>query len=259
MISSKQSQLAVVTGVGRRRSIATGLALGLARDGWDLALNYWQPYDSRLGYERGEDDPESIAEECRALGASVALVPGDLADPAVPALIVDAARELGPVTGLVMSHAESVDSAILDTSVDSWDRHFAVNARATWLLIKAFAEQLPPTVAPGEVGGRIVALTSDHTTHNLPYGASKGALDRIVIAAAVELKDRGVRANVINPGPIDTGWMDDTIREWGTAATPAGRLGTPDDTTNLVRFLFSDQGAWINGQLLSSNGGFGLS
>ena len=156
-----------------------------------------------------------------------------------------------------MSHCESVDSAILTTTVEAWDRHFAVNARATWLLIKAFAEQLPQTpVAGGEVRGRIVALTSDHTANNTPYGASKGALDRIVIAAAVELSELGVRANVINPGPIDTGWMTEEIRAFGVAETPAGRLGTPEDTADLVRFLFSDQGSWMNGQLLYSNGGF---
>jgi 3-oxoacyl-[acyl-carrier protein] reductase len=251
-------RMAVVTGVGRRRARAAGLAVGLARDGWDLTLNYWRPYDDRLGYERSADDPEAIADECRALGATVELVPGDLSDPAAPAAILAAARKLGPVTGLVMSHCESVDSSILTTDVSAWDRHFAVNARATWLLIKAFAEQLPETVAPGEVGGRIVALTSDHSVHNLPYGASKGALDRIVIASAVELADRGVRANVINPGPIDTGWMDDAIRDSGVAATPAGRLGSADDTGNLVRFLFSEPGSWINGQLLHSNGGFNV-
>jgi 3-oxoacyl-[acyl-carrier protein] reductase len=251
-------RMAVVTGVGRRRSIGAGLAVGLALDGWDLALNYWRPYDDRLGYERSADDPEAIADECRALGATVELVPGDLSDPAAPAAILAAARKLGPVTGLVMSHCESVDSSILTTDVSAWDRHFAVNARATWLLIKAFAEQLPENVAPGEVGGRIVALTSDHSVHNLPYGASKGALDRIVIASAVELADRGVRANVINPGPIDTGWMDGAIRDSGVAATPAGRLGSADDTANLVRFLFSEPGSWINGQLLHSNGGFNV-
>jgi len=158
-----------------------------------------------------------------------------------------------------MSHCESVDSSILTTDVESWDRHFAVNARAVWLLIKAFAEQLPESVPSGEVGGRIVALTSDHTVNNLPYGASKGALDRIVKAAAVELRGRGVRANVVNPGPVDTGWMNSEIRKWATDETPAGRLGTPDDTADLVRFLLSPQGSWVNGQVLYSNGGFGVS
>jgi len=249
-------RIAIVTGVGRRRSIGARLAVGLAADGWDLALNFWRPYNDRVPLEHGEADPEAIAEECRALGGRVVLAPADLGDPEAPAAIVRAAAELGPVTGLVMSHCESVDSSILTTDLESWDRHFAVNARATWLLIKALAEQLPPSAVAGEPGARIVALTSDHTAHNLPYGASKGALDRIVVAAANELADRGVRANVVNPGPIDTGWMDDQTRSWGVAATPAGRLGTADDTANLVRFLFSDAGSWINGQILYSNGGF---
>jgi 3-oxoacyl-[acyl-carrier protein] reductase len=148
-----------------------------------------------------------------------------------------------------------VNSSVLDTTIESWDRHFAVNARAVWLLIKAFAEHLPAG-ATTEVRGRIVALTSDHTAHNLPYGASKGALDRIVVAAAVELAGRGIRANVINPGPIDTGWMTGQIRQAGIGQTPAGRLGTPSDTADLVRFLMSDAGGWINGQILYSNGGF---
>jgi 3-oxoacyl-[acyl-carrier protein] reductase len=106
------------------------------------------------------------------------------------------------------------------------------------------------------VRGRIVALTSDHTVHNTPYGASKGALDRIVVAAATELADLGVRANVINPGPVDTGWMTDEIRAMALADTPAGRPGTAEDTADLVRFLLSDHGSWINGQVLYSNGGF---
>lgn len=256
MTKTDGRRLALITGVGRRRSIGAGLALGLARDGWDLALNHWRPYDDRLGFERGPDDPETIAAECRAMGVSVLLIPGDLSDAAVPAELMRAASATRPVSALVMSHAESVDSSILDTSLESWDRHFAVNARATWLLIKAFAEQLPPATGHDQVVGRIVALTSDHSVHNLPYGASKGALDRIVTAAAVELADRGVRANVINPGPIDTGWMTDEVREWGVAATPAGRLGTPADTANLVRFLLSPEGSWLNGQILYSNGGF---
>ncbi len=258
MSIQRGSRVAVITGVGRRRSIGAGLAVGLAQDGWNLALNYWRPYDDRLGFERGPDDPEAVADECRALGVTVELVPGDLSTPDTPAELLHAARRIGPVSGLVMSHAESVDSSILDTTLESWDRHFAVNARATWLLIKSFAEQLPASPPPGEVTGHIVALTSDHTVHNLPYGASKGALDRIVTAAAVELAQRGVRANVVNPGPIDTGWMDAQVRAWAVSATPAGRLGTPDDTANLVRFLLSPSGSWLNGQTLSSNGGFNV-
>ncbi|HEY0001082.1 MAG TPA: SDR family oxidoreductase, partial [Actinoplanes sp.] len=66
----------------------------------------------------------------------------------------------------------------------------------------------------------------------------------------------GVRANVINPGPVDTGWMTPEIRHAGLRQTPAGRLGTPQDIADLVRFLLSDAGGWITGQLLYCNGGF---
>lgn len=257
MVASQRGTV-LITGVGRRRSIGAGLAVGLAEDGWDLAINYWPQYDDRVGLDHGADDPNAIAAECRALGRQVEVLPADLSDPAVPAELIDAAAGRGGLVGLVMSHCESVASSILTTSVESWDRHFAVNARATWLLVKEFAVRLPVGDHRGEPQGRIIALTSDHTAHNTPYGASKGALDRLVIAAAVELADRGVRANVINPGPIDTGWMNEEIRASGTADTPAGRLGSARDTAHLVRFLMSDQGSWINGQLLYSNGGFGM-
>lgn len=245
----------VVTGVGRARSIGAAIARGLAADGWDLVLNHWAPYDDRVGLEHGAADPEDIAAECRRRGVRVELVQCDLSTTEAPETLIEAASTRGDLRGLVISHCESVDSAILDTTVESWDRHFAVNARAVWLLIKAFAERLPAGAA-APPPARIVALTSDHTAHNLPYGASKGALDRIVLAAALELGPRGVQANVINPGPIDNGWMTPDIRQACLDRTPAGRLGRPDDTAQLVRFLLSDAGAWVNGQLLHSDGGF---
>lgn len=105
-------------------------------------------------------------------------------------------------------------------------------------------------------GGAVVAFTSDHTTGNLRYGASKGALDRIVISAARELGPRRISANAVSPGPIDTGRMDDRIRRLGVEGTPLGRLGTPTDIAAVVDFLISDEGRWISGQLLYADGGF---
>ena len=159
-------------------------------------------------------------------------------------------REHGTISALVLSHAHDVESGILDTTAESFDRHVAVNARAALLLVAAFARQA------GADGGAIVALTSDHVTGNLPYGASKGALDRIVISAARELGPRGISANVLNPGPIDTGWMDDGVREHLTGLTPQGRLGRPGDVAALVDFLLSPEGRWVSGQLLKSDGAF---
>ncbi len=241
----------LITGVGRRRGIGAGLAAGLAADGWDLVLSFWRPYDERLGLDTGPDDPQALADELRSGGVQVELAPVDLEDPAGPQSLIEAAvARVGTLDALVMSHCESVDSGLLTTTVESFDRHYAVNVRATWLLLAAFARQLPAA------GGSVVALTSDHTVDNLPYGATKAALDRLVLAAAHELGDRGLRANVINPGPIDTGWMTNELNTHLRAMQPTGRLGTPSDVANLVRFLLSDAGHWINGQLLHSNGGF---
>lgn len=245
------TRTALITGVGRRKGIGAGLAAGLAADGWDLVLSFWQPYDERLGLAAGPDDPRALAEQLRRVGAQVELAPIDLADPVGPQTLIDTAvTRLGPLDALVMSHCESVDSGLLTTTVESFDRHYAVNVRATWLLLAGFARQLPAR------GGSVVALTSDHTVDNVPYGSTKAAMDRLVLAAAHEVGDRGLRANVINPGPIDTGWMTNELRSGLAAMQPTGRLGTPSDIANLVRFLLSEEGKWINGQLLHSNGGF---
>lgn len=200
-------------------------------------------------------DVVGLADELRAQGRRVIRIPGDLSDPAQPGELVTRARaELGPLGVLVMSHCEGQDSSILDTTVESFDRHYAVNVRAAWLLLKAFAEQ----VSPGRdtPGGAVVALTSDHSVHNLPYGVTKGALDRLILAGTHELSDRGIWTNVINPGPIDTGWMDDATREACLTQTPAGELADTDTVADLISFLVSDRGRWIRGQLIYSNGGF---
>jgi 3-oxoacyl-[acyl-carrier protein] reductase len=215
--------LALLTGAARATSIAAGIAPRLTSEGWDVATSdlTGADYDCDLSTA---DGPER--------------------------LIAAVLQDRGPIEALVLSHAHDVETGILDTTAESFDRHVAVNARAALLLIAAFARQVP------DGGGAIVALTSDATTGNLPYGASKGALDRIVISAARELGPQGISANVLNPGPIDTGWMDDETREGLTAHHPLGRLGEPRDIAELVTFLVSPAGRWISGQLLHADGGF---
>ncbi len=215
--------LALVTGAARANSIAAGIVPRLSADGWRVVTSDLSGSDVDADLST-HDGPET--------------------------LISAVAAAHGPVSALVLSHAHDVESGILDTTAESFDRHVAVNARASLLLIAAFARQAPSD------GGAIVALTSDHVTGNLPYGASKGALDRLVISAARELGPRGISANVVNPGPIDTGWMTERVREDLTAMHPLGRMGTPRDIAATVSFLLSREGRWISGQLLQVDGAF---
>ncbi|MGI9146953.1 MAG: SDR family oxidoreductase [Chloroflexota bacterium] len=241
-----------MTGASRKSGIGGAVALRLARDGWDVAITYWRAYEQRMPWGSDSEDLGRLDSQLHHAGAATATIEADLADPAAPAHIFAAAEtQLGKVAALVLAHCESVASGILDTSLESFDRHFALNARATWLLIREFAQRLE-----AEYGlGRIIGLTSDHVAGNLPYGASKGALDRIVLAAARELGHLGVTANVINPGATDTGWMTDPQMHEFAQRVPLGRVSTRDDCANLVSFLCSPEGGWINGQLLHSNGG----
>ena len=245
-------KLALLTGAGRRSGIAAGIARKLVENDWDLALTYWTKYDERTPYGVQPTDPLAIKEELESAGCSVFLMECDLELPESPELLFEAVgiKCETRVSALILCHCESIASGILNTTVESFDRHFAVNTRASWQLIKEFARQIAPE------GGSVVALTSDHTVYNLPYGASKGALDRIVIAAARELAHLAITANVVNPGPIDTGWMDKATRNQLIERQPSGRLGTPADTADLVAFLLYPAGKWINGQLIKSDGGF---
>lgn len=214
---------ALLTGAARANSIAAGIVPRLRADGWDVVTSDLDSGD----------------------------YPCDLSSPDAPgALVSRVSQERGTLSALILSHAHDVRSGILDTTAESFDRHLAVNARAALLLIAAFARQVDNT------GGAVVAFTSDHTTGNLPYGVSKGALDRLVISSARELGLLGISANVVKPGPIDTGWMDDETRTMLTSHPPLGRRGTPADIAGVSSFLISEEGRWISGQLLHADGGF---
>jgi 3-oxoacyl-[acyl-carrier protein] reductase len=184
MSSATTRPVALITGVGRRIGIGAAIATRLARDGWDVGTTGWAPYDDRMPWGRDQDDPAGVSQATtdgpieraiRAEGARTVTTPADLEAVTAAAQIFDGTEAaLGPVTALVLCHCETLDSSLLDTTVESFDRHMTVNARASWLLIAEHARRY--RAAQG--AGRIVARTSDHTVGNLPYGASKGALDR---------------------------------------------------------------------------------
>lgn len=245
--------VALVTGAGRRAGIAAACVKRLAQDGFDVAWTHWSAYDARMPWGADDDAVSMLASAVEEAGGHAYSIEIDLASTdAAPALFDAVEAGLGhPPSCLVLCHAESVDSGLLDTTATALDLHYAVNVRATWSLVREFGLRFDRSLE----GGRIVAMTSDHTVGNLPYGATKGAFDRIVIAAARELAHLRVTSNVINPGATDTGWMNEALIASVRAATPLGRVGQPQDASNLVSFLCSDEGGWINGQLLMSNGG----
>ncbi len=152
--------VALITGVGRTAGIGAGIAVQLAASGWDIAFTYWTAYDTRMtwGAEAGATD--AIESILTGHGAAVVAIEADLTDTSVPARIFDETEErLGPVTALVICHCESVASGLLDTTIESFDRHFAVNTRATWLLIREFGQRFRGT--PGNRAG--------HQPHQRPH------------------------------------------------------------------------------------------
>ena len=215
-----------------------------------MGLSCWRPYDRETGPTSDDREPTDVVEELRSLGVRAEFAPADLSDPVSPSsLFEELEGRLGTFTALVAAHCRDIELPLLGTSAEEFDHHFAVNARSVALLIQEFARRMP-----GD-DGRIVAFTSDALLNNVPYGVSKGALDRIVKAAALELGPRGIRANCINPGPTETGWISEELRHTISRQAPLGRPSLPLDSANLVAFLFSSEGAWITGQLLHSSGG----
>jgi 3-oxoacyl-[acyl-carrier protein] reductase len=239
---------ALVTGATRKAGIAAAVVRALARDGWEVATTGFRPYDASEPW--GSDTKE--AEELAGPGR---FHEDDLADPAAPERVLDAAEAaVGPLAALVVCHTESRRGGVLDTGAEDFDRHVAVNARSVLLLTAEFARRFRSE--PGS--GRIVAFTSGALHGEVAYGASKAALERVVVAAAAELGPRGITLNAIDPGPTDTGWISPELRTLFVEQIPLGRVGRPEDAAELVAFLCSSRGGWVTGQILISDGGWSV-
>lgn len=247
----------LVTGVSRRRGIGFAVASRLAAMGASLAIHHHRPHDLA---EYGEaEDVEGLLAELRRLqpaGAQAIALAGDLATPAVAAELVAAARDsLGHLDVLVCNHAHGGDAvSIRDATAAAYDRHWAINTRATLLLTQAFAEQ-----HDGRAGGRVVWMTSGQQlgpmSANLAYAVSKAALAGATASVAADLVGTGILLNTVNPGPVNTGYLDAAPEEL-LSAFPSGRPGEPDDPARLIAWLVSDDGRWMVGQVLNTEGGF---
>ena len=239
---------------GRSRAVARRLAAY----GASVYLHHHVPHDSAMpwGNDRVEDVVGSVREALGDPRARVVAGPGDLADPAEPARLVDrVVREFGGLDILVANHALSGSDGTLD-AIDAamLDAHWAVDTRSVLLLVQAYARQARP-------GGRIVMMTSgqdqgDGMPGELAYALQKGALASVTRSLATALAERGVTVNTVNPGPVDTGYATGEVHAAVAARFPGGHWGRPDDPARLIAWLATDEGRWVTGQVVNSEGGF---
>ena len=187
----------------------------------------------------------------------------DLRDAAAPARLFELAEvELGPVDILVNNATGWVQDTFRPETRDRFgrtmqpvsaatvDQNLAVDARAGALMIAELARR---HVARGATWGRIVGLTSGGP-HGFPeevsYGAAKGALERYTLAAATELAEFGVTANVVHPPVTDTGWVTDAVRQEVARSTELVHIAPPDEVAGVIAYLCSDAARLVSGNVL---------
>lgn len=233
-------KVALVTGGARR--VGRAIALELVRRGASLALHY----------HRSAAEAEEAAAAIRALGAEVAAFAADLADPAgIDGLARDVRRRFGGVDLLVNSAAIYFRTPVGSVTPEDWDRLFALNLRAPFLLTQALA----PTLR--ERGGRVVMIADvggmRPWTGYLPYGATKAGLIYLTRGLARALAPE-VLVNAVAPGtvlPPASATQQEIADEERRAVL--GRLGTPEDVARAVAFLCESD--YITGQVLTVDGG----
>ena len=252
-----EGRVAIVTGVSRQAGIGFAIAGRLLDEGAKVLLHSWAPHDAAQPWGAEAGGPEAVLDALGGSGPRLDHVALDLAEPDAPRRLVEHAVEtFGAVDILVCNHARSSDFALEEVTADELDRTLAVNARAVVLLVQAFAaahDDLRP-------GGRVVLFTSGQASGpmagEIPYALSKGAVHQITPSLADALAGRGITVNAINPGPVDTGWPTEELRERLVDAFPAGRWGRPSDIAAVVSWLVSDDSAWVTGQVINAEGGF---
>ena len=251
-----ENKVALVTGSGR--NIGRDIALRLAREGADVAVNFF----------RNRAPAEATAEAIRALGRRALVVKANVGEPAeLDALFETVEAEFGGLDILVNNAASSYNRTAMEQRAKGWDWTLNINARAALLGARPAAQLM---AARG--GGAIVNISSLGVQRVLPdyvaAGASKAALEAVTRYLAVELAPLGIAVNAVSAGvvrtdalrfiPAITERFGEDLRDI-VARTPAGRLVTGEDIAAAVAFLCSEDAAMIRGQVLLVDGGFTLS
>jgi len=274
------------------------VAAELAHRGASVVMHHYAPHDAEQPW--GADGIPAVEDGVRAAlapGARFDSVSADLRDPAACDALVDRACALtGRLDVLVGNHARSGgDGSILDMTAETLDSFWQVDTRSTLLLTRRFAERfagIAPHGTPGDSalpGDRTRALGARNRTERpdvehagsviwmtsgqqhgpmrgeVAYATSKAALAGVTATVAAELGDLGITLNTVNPGPVNTGYLDagTTDRDLAPlddllARTPFGRWGEPADIAHLIAWLTSSSGHWVTGQVITSDGGFAL-
>ncbi|MBQ1119113.1 SDR family oxidoreductase [Streptomyces sp. B15] len=242
---SASPRVAVVTGGSRgigRRTVGR-----LAADGYAVVV----------GYGGNRKEAEAAVEEAVADGGRALAVRADVADEHAVATLFDAAEvEFGGLDVVVHAAGRLHLAPIAELDLAVLDDLYRTNIRGTFAIVQQAARRVRP-------GGAIVTFSSSVVGLAFPgygaYSAGKGAVEALTLILARELRGRDVTANSVAPGPTATdlfldGKDEETIGRLA-AQPPLERLGTPADIAEVVAFLASPAGHWINGQVLRANGG----
>jgi enoyl-[acyl-carrier protein] reductase III len=246
-------KVALVTGSGR--GIGREIARQLAQYGANLVINY----------VHNQEPAEEIAAEIRAMGRDALVVRANIGKmDSLDSLFTQIQSHFGRLDILVANAASGFNRPAMQQKESGWDHTLNVNARSF-----LFAAQRAVPLMEKSGQGKIVAITSPGADHVMPeyvaVGASKAALNALVRYLAVELAPRHISVNAVSPGIVETDALthfafmqDEQTIPRAIAATPAGRLVTPQDIANAVCFLCSPQAEMIRGQVLIVDGGYTL-
>ena len=232
-------RVALVTGVTRREGIGFAVARRLREDGLRVVVQSWPAPDEAV---RGEF-PDAIE--------------ADFSDAAAPRRLVEEVVERhGALDVLIANHCRDSPHGLETVTAEELDVTWAVNARASVLLVQAYAAAHDDT----RPDGRIVLFTSGQHKGPMPtelaYAISKGAIHQMTPTLADTLAPRDITLNAINPGPVDTGYAGAELLEAVAQKFPRGRWGRPEDIAPVIAWLASPESPWITGQVIDAEGGF---